>query len=315
MPRILRRLSAPSLLALSALVFIAFSESAAQDKDRFAKVEIKAQKLADGVAVLFGAGGNIGVSFGPDGTVLIDDQFAPLTPKIQAAIQALGASPVKYLINTHWHGDHSGGNENFGKAGALILAHDHVRDRMLGLQKSGRGNAPPRPKAALPTVTYRDGLKLHLNGDEVRVLHMKHGHTDGDSVVFFKKAKVVHMGDLFFNKISLPYIDLNSGGDARGVLAAAEKVLSLIDDEAKIIPGHGPVGSRADLVRYRDMLKSIIGAVEKARGQGKTLEQIQAMKPAAKWDTNPKAFIKGDAFVAFVYKSLDRPEDEEDRAR
>lgn len=292
------------LLASSALTLSACSQSNAQETDRFAAVEIKAQPLGEGIAVLFGAGGNIGVSYGPDGTVLIDDQFAPLTPKIQAAIADLGAEPVKYLINTHWHGDHTGGNENFGKAGALIMAHDHVRERMLGIQSSGRGNDPASPAEALPTVTYHDGLKLHLNGDEVHVKHMKHAHTDGDSIVFWKKANVLHMGDLYFNKVTLPFIDLNSGGNARGVLAAAEAALTMVDDETKIIPGHGPMATKADLMAYRDMMKTVIGLVETAQSDGKTLEEVQAMKPAAKWDVNPDGFIKGDAFVEAVYKSL-----------
>ncbi len=314
MPRTISRTFAALLLAASPLALSACSESNAQEADRFASVEIKAEPLAEGVAVLFGAGGNIGVSYGPDGTVLIDDQFAPLTPKIQAAIADLGAEPVTYLINTHWHGDHSGGNENFGKAGALIMAHDHVRERMLGIQKSGRGNDPASPVEALPTVTYHDGLKLHLNGDEVQVMHMKHGHTDGDSVIFWKKANVLHMGDLFFHKMSLPFIDLNSGGNVRGVLAAAEKVLSMVDEDSKIIPGHGPMATKANLIAYRNMLKTVIGAVEKAQDEGKTLEQVQAMKLAAQWDTNPDAFIKGDAFVEAVYKSLQQPAHVEDHA-
>lgn len=286
---------------------LALSCLQAQDTDRFAKVEIKAEKIADGLAVLFGAGGNIGLSYGPDGTVLIDDQFAPLTSKIEAAIAALGAEPVKYLINTHWHGDHTGGNENFGKAGALIMAHDHVRDRMTKEAKFGNRTIPASPKAALPVVTYHDGIKLHLNGDEVQVKHMKHAHTDGDSIVFWKNANVLHMGDLFFNKVTLPFIDLNSGGNARGVLAAAEKALEIANDDTKIIPGHGPMATKADLMSYRDMVKEVILAVENARSEGKTLEQIQAMKPAAQWDTNPEAFISGDAFVEAVYKSLDTP--------
>lgn len=314
MPKPISRTFAALLLAASPLAIFPVSQSHAQEADRFANVEIKAEPLADGVAVLFGAGGNIGVSYGPDGTVLIDDQFAPLTPKIQAAIADLGAEPVTYLINTHWHGDHSGGNENFGKAGALIMAHDHVRERMLGIQKSGRGNDPASPVEALPTVTYHDGIKLHLNGDEVQVRHMKHGHTDGDSVIFWKKANVVHMGDLFFHKMSLPFIDLNSGGNVRGVLAAAEKVLTMVNDDTKIIPGHGPMAAKADLIAYRDMLKTVIGAVEKAQGEGKSLEAVQAMKPAAQWDINPDAFIKGDAFVEAVYKSLQKPDHAEGHA-
>jgi len=291
---------------------LALSCSQAQNADRFAKVEVKAEKLGDGIAVLFGAGGNLGVSHGPDGTVLIDDQFAPLTPKIQAAIAELGAEPVKYLINTHWHGDHTGGNENFGKAGALIMAHDHVRDRMSKEAKRGNRVIPASPKEALPVVTYHDGIKLHLNGDEVHVKHMKHAHTDGDSIVFWKKANVLHMGDLFFNKVTLPFIDLNSGGNAKGVLAAAEKALKMVDDDTKIIPGHGPMANKADLVAYRDMLQEVITAVGTAQASGKSLEEVVAMKPAAKWDTNPKAFIKGGAFVTAVYKSLKMPEHKDD---
>ena len=303
-----------ALLATTSLAMSASTASFAQATDRFAAVEIKAQTLGEGIAVLFGAGGNIGVSYGPDGTVLIDDQFAPLTPKIEAAIVGLGAEPVKYLINTHWHGDHSGGNENFGKAGALIMAHDHVRERMLGIQKSGRGNDPASPAEALPTVTYHDGLKLHLNGDEVQVRHMKHAHTDGDSIILWKRANVLHMGDLFFHKVTLPFIDLNSGGNARGMLAAAEKALTMVNDTTQIIPGHGPMATRQDLVAYRDMLKTVIAAVEQAQKAGKSLEQIQAMQPAARWDGNPDAFIKGDAFVEAVYRSLQQSEHQEDHA-
>lgn len=272
----------------------------------FSKVEIKAEMLAPGVAVLFGLGGNIGVSYGPDGTVLIDDQFAPLTPKIQEAVAKLGATPVKYLINTHWHGDHSGGNENLGKAGALIMAHDNVRIRLAEGSVARGGQAKPQPKEALPVVTYHEGLTLHLNGDEVRAVHLHNGHTDGDSVIWWKKANIVHMGDLFMHKVSLPYIDLSSGGNARGFLTAAEKVLAMTDAQTKIIPGHGPMATRADLEAHRDMLKSVIGAVEAGIKAKKTLAAIQAEKPAAKWEV-ATGFIKGDVFVEAVYKSLMAP--------
>ena len=303
MPKPISGRLAALLLAAAPLALFSGGQSHAQEADRFAKVEIKAEKLADGVAVLFGAGGNIGVSYGPDGTVLIDDQYAPLTGKIQAAVKDLGAEPVKYLINTPWHGDHSGGNENLGRAGALIMAHDHVRERLA----MGTDKIPPAAPEALPVITYHDGIKLHLNGDEVRVRHVKHAHTDGDSIVFWKKANILHMGDLFFHKVTLPFIDLNSGGNARGILAGAEQALTMVDDETKIIPGHGPVATRADLIAYRDMMKTVIAAVEKAQGEGKSLAAVQAMKPAAQWDVNPDAFIKGDAFVEAVYKSLQKP--------
>ncbi|WP_417621916.1 MBL fold metallo-hydrolase [Parasphingorhabdus sp.] len=307
-PRPKSRMVPGLLLAAVPLALGVSSPGLAQEADQFAKVEIKAEPLAEGVAVLFGAGGNIGVSYGPDGTILIDDQFAPLTEKIRTAVQNLGAGPVDYLINTHWHHDHTGGNENLGKSDVLIMAHDHVRDRLI----TGNDNVPPAAPEALPVVTYHDGIKLHLNGDEVRVQHMKHAHTDGDSIVFWKKANVVHMGDLFFNKVTLPFIDLSSGGNARGVLAAAEKVLAMVDDDTRIIPGHGPIATKADLQAYRDMMNTVIAAVAKAQGEGKSLQQVQAMKPAAQWDINPDAFIKGDAFVEAVYKSLQRPVHAED---
>jgi cyclase len=272
------------------------------------EVVITAQELAPGVAVLFGQGGNIGVSYGPDGTILIDDQFAPLTPKIEAAVAGLKATPVKFLINTHWHGDHSGGNENFGKAGAIIMAHDNVRVRMEAGQTTGTRKVEPAPKVALPVITWHDGISLHFNSDEVRTRHMHDGHTDGDSIVIWKNANVIHMGDLFFNKVTLPFIDLNSGGSALGLLAAIDKTLTLTNAQTKIIPGHGPVASQGDLIAYRDMLKTVIGVVKTAMKAKKTLAQIQAMKPAAQWDTNPDAFIKGDRFVESIYKSLSAPQ-------
>lgn len=284
----------------------AFAAAAAPAQQDLSKVEITAEPLAPGVAVLFGAGGNIGVSFGEAGTILIDDQFAPLTPRIQDAVARLGARPVRFLINTHWHFDHTGGNENLGKAGALILAHDNVRIRMAEGAEMGDRAIPPAPPAALPVITYGDGLSLHLNGDEVRTYHVHHAHTDGDSIVRWKKANVVHMGDLFFHRVTLPFIDLNSGGSARGLLAAVEKALTLVDEKTRIIPGHGPVASRADLATYRDMLKAVIGAVDAGIRQGKTLDQVKAMKPAAAWEVKG-SFISGDAFVETLYKSLSTP--------
>lgn len=261
------------------------------------KVEIKTEQVAPGVAVLFGAGGNIGVSYGEDGTVLIDDQFAPLTGKIQAAVAALGAQPVKFLVNTHWHYDHTGGNENLGKANAVIMAHDNVRVRMA----AGQGNQKPAAKVALPVVTYADGLKLHLNGEEVRVIHMPAGHTDGDSIVHWTKSNVVHMGDLFFLRMSFPFVDVSSGGNVRGVIAAADKVLAMVDDQTKIIPGHGPVASKADLQQYRDMVAQIVSRVETGVKAGKTLEQIKAERPADGFGVKPDGFITADRFVETVY--------------
>jgi glyoxylase-like metal-dependent hydrolase (beta-lactamase superfamily II) len=261
------------------------------------EITIKTEQLAPGVAVIFGQGGNIGVSYGADGTVLIDDQFAPLTPKIQAAVSSLGATPVKFLINTHWHGDHTGGNENLGKAGALILAHDNVRIRLL------QAAAPGTTKAALPVVTYDKGLNLHLNGDRLRAIYSHGGHTDGDTIIVWQNANIVHMGDLFMNKVSLPYLDLKSGASATNLLASVEEALKQTNAATKIIPGHGPVGTQADLIAWRDMLKSVIGSVQASIKAKRTLAQIQAAKPAAKWEVKG-GFISGDAFTEAVYKSL-----------
>ena len=287
-------------VSMAAAMAACLAAPAAAQQD-FSKVEVKAENLAPGVSVLFGAGGNIGVSHGEDGTVLIDDQFAPLTPKIQAAVAALGASPVKFLINTHWHGDHSGGNENFGKAGAVIMAHDNVRVRMATDQKTPFGEVKASPKVALPVITYAEGLKLHLNGEEVRVISVPPAHTDGDSVVHWTKSNVIHMGDLFFHKMSYPFVDRSSGGDVRGVIAAADKVLAMANDQTKIIPGHGAVASKADLQAYRDMLVAIVGKIEAAVKAGKALEEVKAMKPADGFGVNPSGFITADRFVEMVY--------------
>jgi cyclase len=268
------------------------------------KIEMKAELLAPGVAVLFGAGGNIGVSFGPDGTVLIDDQFAPMTPKIQEEVAKLGAAPVKYLINTHWHGDHSGGNENLGKAGALIMAHDNVRVR-LASGRTGERPIAPAPKIALPVVTYDQGLKLHLNGDEIRTVYTGGGHTDGDSIVIWRGANIIHMGDLFLNG-GLPFIDGASGGNVTHLLATIEKAILLTNAQTKIIPGHGPMADQAKLIAWRDMLKIVIGKVRAGIKAKQSLAQIQATKPAAPWEV-PGGFIKGDAFVEAVYKNVSSP--------
>ena len=283
------------LLASAAL--IASGPVVAQD---LSKVEIKTEQVAPGVAVLFGAGGNIGVSYGEDGTILIDDQFAPLTEKIQTAVSTLGAQPVKFLVNTHWHYDHTGGNENLGKAGAVIMAHDNVRVRMA----AGQGNQKPSPKVALPVVTYADGLKLHLNGEEVRVIHMPAGHTDGDSIVHWTKSNIIHMGDLFFLRMSFPFVDARSGGNVRGVIAAADKVLAMADAQTKIIPGHGAVATKADLKQYRDMVAEIVAKVEISAKAGKTLEQIKAERPADGYGVKADGFITADRFVETVYNMV-----------
>ena len=290
-----------AVLALSVSVVPA----AAQPQD-FSAVEVKAEKVADGIYMLTGAGGNIGLSVGKSGTYVIDDQYAPLTDKILAAIRAITPDPVRFVVNTHWHGDHTGGNENLGKAGALLVAHENVRRRMSGEQFNATFNrsTPPSPEAALPVVTFTDAVTFHWNGDEIRVHHVPPAHTDGDSIVHFVKADVVHMGDLFFNG-GYPYIDTSSGGKVDGVIAAAEHALANVDETTRIIPGHGPVATKADLQAYRDVVKTLRDRIAKLKAAGKSRDEAIAAKPTAdhdaKWGTG---FMKGDAFTGLVYDSL-----------
>jgi glyoxylase-like metal-dependent hydrolase (beta-lactamase superfamily II) len=290
------------LLAAAAVAALAAPAGAQQD---FSKVEITTERIAPGVAVLFGAGGNIALSYGEDGNVIVDDQFAPLTDKIERAIRAIDKDPVRFVINTHWHFDHTGGNENFGKAGAVILAHDNVRRRMSTDQFIAAMNAkiPPSPKDALPVVTFAEGVTLHLNGDTLRVVHVANAHTDGDSLVLFEKANVLHMGDTFFFRDSFPFIDISSGGSIDGLVAAVDKALGIAGPATKVIPGHGPVATRADLAAYRAMLADIRAKVAVGIKGRRTLAQIQAAKPAARYGM-PDGFIKPDQFVAFVHESL-----------
>jgi len=291
------------MLAVFAAALFAAAAWAQQD---FSKVEIQTEKLADTVYMMTGAGGNLGVSVGEDAVFVIDDQFAPLTPKIQAAIAKLTSKPVKFVLNTHWHFDHVGGNENLGKAGALIFAHENVKKRMsvesfiefFGMKTQ------PEPKVALPVVTFTRDVAFHLNGDEVRAFHVPRAHTDGDSVIHFAKSDVIHTGDIFFNKL-YPFIDTSSGGTVQGVLAAADRVLKMAGDNTKIIPGHGPLASKADLKAYRDMLAAVSGNIRAQIKAGKTLERVVASKPTAKYDEVwGKGFLPPEKFVAMLYGNI-----------
>lgn len=290
-----------------ALAFALVAAPAAAQQD-LSKVEIKVEKLAAGVAVLFGAGGNIGLSYGEDANALIDDQFAPLTDKILAAVATLDADPVRFVINTHWHGDHSGGNENLGKRGAVILAHHHVRERMSAEQLMPAFNekVPASPKDALPVVTFDDGVALHLNGDTLRAIHVANAHTDGDSLVYWEKANVLHMGDTYFHRFTFPFIDIDSGGSIDGLIAAAGKGLEIANETTRIIPGHGPVASRQDLAAYRDMLVDIRAKVAAGIKASRTLDQIKVSAPAARYGM-ADGFMKPDRFIEFVHTSLKKP--------
>ena len=270
----------------------------------FDEVEITTQELTPGVAVLFGAGGNIGVSHGEDGTVLIDDQFAPLSDKIARAVEGLGATPVEYLINTHWHYDHTGGNENFGKAGAKIFAHDNVRARLARGGTAGGTETPPAPAAALPVVTYERGVTLHLNGDTIDVLFLGGGHTDGDSIVRWRKANVVHMGDLYFNIPGWPFVDTSSGGGIEKLLFSLDSAIKMMDAETRVIPGHGPMSDRAALIAYRNTVGEALTRIRALKEAGNTLEQARAKRPIDSFDRG-EGFIDADAFIGAVWESLD----------
>ena len=272
------------------------------------KVVIESQQLAEGLYMLTGAGGNIGASVGADGIVLIDDQFQELTPRIQEALAKLSPKPVRFVINTHWHFDHVGGNENMAKAGAVILAHGNVRRRMstTQLMKMFNREVPPSPAGALPIVTFDSNVTLHLNGEELYVFHVDNAHTDGDSLILFKKANVLHTGDTLFNGF-YPFIDADRGGSIDGMIASADKVLGMVNEQTKIIPGHGPLASPKDLKAFRDMLKKLRDNVAALIKEGKTLEQAVAAAPTKDLDAVwGKGFLKPEQVVQMVYMDLQR---------
>jgi cyclase len=272
----------------------------------FSKVEIKTEKLNDTTYMLVGAGGNIGLSVGDDAVFVIDDQYAPLAPKIVAAIAAITPKPVKFMVNTHWHGDHTGGNEAFGKAGAIIVAHDNVRKRMASEQviEFFKSTVPPSPRAALPLITFSTDTTFHINGDEVRALHVPRAHTDGDTIVHFVKGDIIHMGDCFFNGM-YPFIDTSSGGTIDGVVAAADRALALAGDRTRVIPGHGPLATKADLRAYRDMLATVSQRIKQMLRDGKKLEEVTASGVTADFDEKwGKGFIKASKFAEMVAMNL-----------
>jgi len=261
----------------------------------FSKVEIKVTKVAGTVYMLTGSGGNIGVSAGDDGIVIVDDQFAPLAPKIKEALKGITAKPVKYILNTHYHGDHTGGNEVFGKDGTII-AHENVRKRLAAGTTVNGNSTPPAAKDALPVITFNDRATLHVNGEDIRAVHFPHGHTDGDSVIYFTQSNVVHMGDDFFNGF-YPFVDVDNGGSVKGMLAGVDKVLSTMPDDAKVIPGHGPLSDKAGLRAFAEVLRGTLGAVSQALAAGKTVDQMKAEKILAPWDSWGKGFIKTDRWI------------------
>jgi len=287
-----------------AVFVLLFAVAVQAQQTDYSKVQIKATKVAGNVYMLEGAGGNIGVSVGADGILIVDDEFAPLADKIRASLKALGQGKLRFILNTHWHGDHTGGNVAFGPD-APIIAHDNVRKRLSTEQRSEffKSTTPASPKEALPVITFDQSLSVHFNGEEIRAIHFPHGHTDGDSVIFFSKSNVVHLGDDFFAG-SFPFVDLESGGSVEGLVKNIEELLGKIPAGAKLIPGHGPISTLDDLKSYHHMLVETTSIVRQKIAAGKTLEQIKSEGLPAEWKPWGAGFIKTDMWIEIVYRSL-----------
>ena len=296
-------------LAVLALILIPFSARSQQNND-FSKVEMKVTKVSGNIYMLEGAGGNIAASVGEDGIVIVDDEFAPLADKIQAALKSLGITdkPVRFVINTHYHGDHTGGNVPFNNAGSTIIAQDNVRKRLEAGGVAGNGGSvkmenKPAEKAALPIITFEHDVTVHLNGEDIRALHFPAGHTDGDSIIFFPKNNVVHMGDDFV-RYGFPFIDVSAGGSVQGMIAAMEKATAQLPADVKVIPGHGALSNLDDVRAYTQMLKETSAAVEAALKAHKTLDQMKQEKVLGPWSKFSGDFVNTDVFTETLYNSL-----------
>jgi cyclase len=292
-------------LAVGALAAVA-AIAAAQQED-FSKVEIKVTKVAGNVYLLEGSGGNIAASVGDDGIVIVDDQFAPLADKIRAALKGITTKPLRFIINTHYHFDHTGGNLPFHDA--TIIAHDNVRKRLAQANVVGNGGSamkidqPANPPEALPVITFAHDVTLHVNGEDIRALHAPSGHTDGDSIVFFPKSNVVHFGDDFV-RYGFPFIDINGGGSSKGMIAALENAMTQLPKDVKVIPGHGALATLDDVRGYVTMLKETRGVVEKGVKAGKTLEQLKQEKVLEPWQKYSGQMISTDLFIETLYNEL-----------
>ena len=296
-----RKFLAAVLLASSHFL-LSFSPSAIA-QGRFDKVEITAQEVVSGIYMLQGAGGNIGVSTGKNGTFIIDDQFAPLSAKILAATETITDKPPSFVLNTHWHGDHSGGNENFSQAGATIVAHDNVRKRLIS-GRDGDEDYESAVPAALPVITFSEQITFHWNDHDIFIYHPDPAHTDGDSIVFFKDINVVHTGDVFFQG-NYPFIDVASGGSLDGYIKAYNEMLEKIDDDTKIIPGHGRLSSKTDIVATRDMLLQVKEKIQKAIDRGLSEDETVKKNPLKKLSkTWGNGFINNERMTRLAYQAL-----------
>ncbi len=292
-------------LNVAALVMASLAAPVWAQQD-FSTVEIETVPVADGVYMLVGAGGNIGLSVGDDGAFVIDDQFAPLSEKIMAAIAAVSDADVKFLVNTHFHGDHVGGNEAFGAAGAVIIAHENVRARMSTDQfrEIFDQPIPASPAGALPIVTFSDEMTFHWNGDTIRAIHVAPAHTDGDTILYFQNADVIHMGDTFFNGV-YPFIDVSSNGDINGIIAAGYRALAIANEDTAIIPGHGPVSDAAGLAAWLDVLKVTRVSMQSLIDQGLSEDEAVAARPTAEFDEQfGGGFMNPENYNRLLYQSL-----------
>ena len=298
MKKLCRYLSLPVIFSMLVTAAVAQEET---------KVEIVVTQIADHIYVLSGPGGNIGLSVGEEAVFLIDDKYAPLIPAVKKGVATVTDRPVSLILNTHWHGDHTGGNEDFRNDGAIIISHDNVRKRMSTEQFRSVFNrtTPASPGAALPIVTFDDDLTMHINDDVIRVVHVPHAHTDGDTILKFKNANVIHTGDIVFNGV-YPFIDVDSGGSVLGIINGVELMLAMSDENTKFIPGHGSVTATADDLRaYLSMLVTVRDRISQMIREGKTIEEVQASDASAEYDAEwTWNFINPELFKKLVYLSL-----------
>jgi glyoxylase-like metal-dependent hydrolase (beta-lactamase superfamily II) len=288
------------IFAVTAAIVISIL-SAAHARGDFDDVVIESRHLSGNVYMLKGVGGNIGVSVGPDGILIVDDQFAPLAEKIRKTLSDIGGGKLEYVLNTHWHSDHTGGNDVFGPE-ATIIAHRNVR-RRLAEGTSVMGTAvPPRKKGALPVITFEKSLSIHFNGEEIRAMHLPHGHTDGDAVIFFSASNVVHMGDHLFSGM-FPFVDLDNGGTVEGLIHNIEDLIGRIPKNAKIIPGHGPLSTIEDVKRYQDMLNETTAIVRKRMSNGDDLGEVVRAGLPQEWESWSWNFVPTDKWLETIYKS------------
>jgi glyoxylase-like metal-dependent hydrolase (beta-lactamase superfamily II) len=299
-----------SVLALFTASIALTIASAQQQEPDWSKVQIKVTKVSGNIYMLEGQGGNIAASVGEDGIVIVDDEFAPLAEKIQSALKDLKITdkPVRFVINTHYHGDHTGGNPPFANSGSAVIAQDNVRKRLLSGGMAGNGGSvkmevKPAEKAALPIITFEHDVTVHLNGEDIRALHFPAGHTDGDAIIFFPKNNVVHMGDDFV-RYGFPFIDVASGGSVQGMTDGLEKAIAQLPADVKVIPGHGQLSSLDDVRAYIGMLKDTTAAVQKAMAAKKTVDQMKQEKILAPWAKWSGDFVNQDTFIETIYNSL-----------